>query len=93
MTLPPTPFDQATPDPLDPAAADSAVDTVFPEEPAEDDGKAKKRLRSFWRVLPILVIFALVLAFIIKTFLVLAFFIPSESLVETLQINDRVLVN
>ena len=93
MTLPPTPFDQATPDPLDPAAADSAVDTVFPEEPAEDDGKAKKRQRSFWRELPILVLIALVLAVIIKTFLVQAFFIPSESMVETLQINDRVLVN
>lgn len=89
MTVPPTPFDQATPDPLDPVA----VDTAIPDEPAEDNNKTKKRQRSFWRELPVLVLIALVLAVIIKTFLVQAFFIPSESMVDTLEINDRVLVN
>jgi signal peptidase I len=45
-----------------------------------------------WAELPALVLVALVLAFLIKTFLVQAFYIPSGSMLETLQINDRVLV-
>jgi signal peptidase I len=41
----------------------------------------------------VLVIVALGLALLIKTFLVQAFFIPSDSMQNTLQIGDRVLVN
>lgn len=36
---------------------------------------------------------ALLVAFVVKTFLFQAFFIPSPSMVPTLQIHDRVLVN
>ena len=72
---------------------DDLGDATPTESIAPDDKKAKKKQRSFWRELPILVLIALVLAVVIKTFLVQAFFIPSESMVETLQINDRVLVN
>jgi signal peptidase I len=43
--------------------------------------------------LPFLLVFALFLAFLIKTFLVQAFFIPSGSMQNTLAIGDRVLVN
>jgi signal peptidase I len=42
--------------------------------------------------LPVLVVLALALAFLIKTFLVQAFFIPSGSMIPTLEIGDRVLV-
>jgi signal peptidase I len=42
--------------------------------------------------LPVLLLVALVLAFGIKTFLLQAFYIPSGSMMDTLQINDRVLV-
>jgi signal peptidase I len=41
---------------------------------------------------PVLIVAALVLAFLIKTFLVQAFFIPSGSMIPTLEIGDRVLV-
>ncbi len=54
--------------------------------------KAKKP-RSFWKELPILIGIALVLALLIKTFLVQAFSIPSDSMQNTLQEGDRVLVD
>jgi signal peptidase I len=52
-----------------------------------------KRRRSFWRELPVLVVVALVLALVIKSFAIQAFFIPSSSMENTLEINDRVLIN
>ncbi|SEM37691.1 signal peptidase I [Streptacidiphilus jiangxiensis] len=55
--------------------------------------KAAKKQRSFWKELPILVVVALALALLIKTFLVQAFSIPSGSMENTLQIGDRVLVD
>ena len=40
-----------------------------------------------------LVVLALVIALLIKTFLFQAFYIPSESMLPTLKVHDRVLVN
>ncbi|MQS14191.1 signal peptidase I [Streptomyces kaniharaensis] len=62
------------------------------ESGAEAPGKDKKP-RSFWKELPILIGIALVLALVIKTFFVQAFSIPSESMQNTLQVGDRVLVD
>jgi signal peptidase I len=53
----------------------------------------KPKQASFLRELPVLVGVALLLAMLIKIFLVQAFFIPSGSMEETLQVGDRVLVN
>jgi signal peptidase I len=55
-------------------------------------GKRSKS-RSWWVELPILLAFALILALLIKTFVVQAFFIPSSSMENTLEIGDKVLVN
>lgn len=52
-----------------------------------------RKQRSFWKELPILIGIALVLALLIKTFLVQAFSIPSDSMQNTLQQGDRVLVD
>ena len=60
--------------------------------PGDETPKAKKP-RSFWKELPILIGIALVLALLIKTFLVQAFSIPSDSMQNTLQQGDRVLVD
>lgn len=60
---------------------------------AGTEGKNGKKQRSFWKELPILILVALVLALIIKTFLVQAFSIPSNSMQDTLQVGDRVLVD
>lgn len=61
------------------------------QKPAKGDKPEKKG--SFWKELPVLVVVALVLALIIKTFVIQAFYIPSESMENTLLKNDRVLVN
>ena len=56
-------------------------------------GKDGKRRRSFLRELPVLIVVALVLALLIKSFVIQAFYIPSASMENTLEIGDRVLIN
>lgn len=56
-------------------------------------GEGRRRGRSMWRELPVLVGIALVLALVVKTFLVQAFSIPSGSMENTLRVGDRVLVD
>lgn len=63
------------------------------EEAARQPEAAEERHRSFWRELPFLILIALVIAVVIKTFVIQAFWIPSSSMENTLEINDRVLVN
>ncbi|MFD3326016.1 signal peptidase I [Streptomyces sp. NPDC058701] len=63
------------------------------EREAEDGGTAAHPHRSFWKELPLLIGIALLLALLIKTFLVQAFSIPSDSMQDTLQRGDRVLVD
>ena len=47
---------------------------------------------SFLRELPVLLLIALVLAFLLRTFVVQVFYIPSSSMEPTLSINDRMVV-
>ena len=64
-----------------------------PYEPHKPTPPAKK---PWWLSMiewGILVISALLIAFLIKTYLFQAFYIPSESMVPTLEVHDRVLVN
>ncbi|WP_327688118.1 signal peptidase I [Streptomyces tubercidicus] len=61
--------------------------------PAADTSKEPERQRSFWKELPLLIGIALVMALVIKTFLVQTFSIPSGSMENTLRIGDRVLVD
>ena len=55
--------------------------------------RAPAKRKSFFRELPGIVVTALVISVLIKTFLVQAFYIPSGSMENTLLVNDRVLVN
>ena len=52
-----------------------------------------RRKRSFLKEFPFLIVVALVVSLFIKTFIVQFFFIPSGSMENTLQIDDRVAVN
>jgi signal peptidase I len=58
--------------------------------PPTDDGRHHG---SFWKEVPVLLLIAFGLAFLVKTFLVQAFYIPSGSMENTLQVGDRVLVS
>ena len=63
-------------------------------EPRHGRRRGKRRpSMSWWVELPILLVFALVLALLIKSFVVQAFYIPSSSMENTLEIGDKVLVN
>jgi signal peptidase I len=64
-----------------------------PGQSRQPAGRRGRRKRSFWREFPVLVVIALLLAVVIKTYAIQAFFIPSGSMENTLEINDRVLVN
>jgi signal peptidase I len=69
------------------------VDVVAEETQKPAKGGKKEKKGSFWKELPVLIVVALVLALIIKTFVIQAFYIPSESMQNTLLKDDRVLVN
>ena len=47
---------------------------------------------AFLRELPVLLLIAFVLAFLLRTFVVQVFYIPSQSMEPTLQVNDRMVV-
>lgn len=68
------------------------------EGPQDPDGGAAHEeqrggLAAWLRETVIIVVSALVLSLLIKTFLVQAFYIPSSSMEDTLQVDDRVLVS
>jgi len=52
-----------------------------------------KKPNSFWRELPVLLGVAIVVAIVVRAFVLQTFYIPSESMENTLLIKDRVLVN
>lgn len=54
---------------------------------------SKSSQRSLFKEFPTLLVIALVISVVIKTFLIQFFYIPSGSMENTLQINDRVAVN
>ena len=83
----------------DPGAEPGAeADAQAAAEEASADGAAeaepgKKRKRSFWRDLAVIVVAALVLTILLKTFVVQVFSIPSGSMENTLLPGDRILVS
>lgn len=82
------------------SADDRPEDSVSASNPAPVEAAAtegapvRRRPRvPGWVEFPLLIIGAFLVAFLVKTFLVQAFYIPSGSMEETLAVGDRVLVN
>jgi signal peptidase I len=78
-----------------PEEPDTGESEESPGKGGDKKGKKAGRggVRGFFGELPGLILIAFVLALVIKSFLVQAFFIPSQSMVPTLRVGDRVLVN
>jgi signal peptidase I len=85
-TDPGAPADSGAPDAGGTADATETPDTA-------DTGAVKRRKRSFWRDLAVIVIAALVLTILLKAFVVQVFSIPSGSMENTLLPGDRILVS
>jgi len=62
--------------------------------PAHSAGKTHRNPVLVWvKEIATVVAIALVLSFLLKTFLFRAFYIPSESMESTLDVNDRIFIN
>jgi signal peptidase I len=72
-----------------PRVGGGVTDAALPEEPAGEKGSFVRSVLEWVAVVG----GALVIALVIKTFLLQAFYIPSSSMESTLNIGDRVLVN
>ncbi|MEU3455064.1 signal peptidase I [Micromonospora sp. NPDC006766] len=57
------------------------------------DEQTEKPRSSFWKELPILLGVAILVAVLVRAFVLQTFWIPSPSMENTLKIDDRVLVN
>jgi signal peptidase I len=68
-----------------------------PGGPTRDEPEDKEGKDSAWRRFlgstPFLILVALAVAILVKTFVIQAFYIPSESMVPTLEVGDRVFVS
>jgi signal peptidase I len=70
---------------------DDLIDPIEDEDDTTTDGASSVvRTAIEWIAL---IACALLVAFVVKTFVFQAFYIPSESMVPTLEVGDRVLVN
>jgi signal peptidase I len=82
---------------VSPTSDDEVVPAAPPSESPPTESRptepqpAEQRRRS-WLEIPILLVVALAIAILIKTFLVQAFYIPSISMSPTLERGDRILV-
>jgi signal peptidase I len=75
-------------------AADRDTSERTEADRRDADGSDKdRRSHRFVGSTPFLILVALAVALLVKTFLIQAFYIPSESMEPTLEIGDRVFVN
>ncbi|MBD0322342.1 MAG: signal peptidase I [Aldersonia sp.] len=75
----------------------SVADEAPPVSSSIPEAAPKKKQRPFWRELPILIVVALLLSFLLQTFVARVYLIPSESMEPTLHgcpgcTGDRIIV-
>ncbi|WP_407695380.1 signal peptidase I [Sinomonas albida] len=73
-----------------------AADAAAPHEDGESGHQPRPRrsgILALLREIALILVISIVLSFVIKTFFFKAFYIPSESMVPTLEENDRIFVN
>ncbi|MEO8093749.1 MAG: signal peptidase I [Pseudolysinimonas sp.] len=93
--------DYAAPVPATEPPAERAVEPVAGGGGDAGDGDKRPRkvkrkgsgVVRFLRDVAIILVAAIVISFLIKTFLIRSFYIPSESMEDTLHVNDRIIVN
>ncbi|MUK00812.1 signal peptidase I [Vibrio cholerae] len=78
---------------FDPDADAPVVSGDEPQDRPRDRREPDRGFGAWLKEIATIVVIALVLSFLIKTFLFRAFFIPSGSMEETLEIDDRIFVN
>lgn len=81
----PSPVEEPSPAPV--GATSAAAADRAPEEDEDPDS-----FLAFLRELPVLILVAFALAFLLRTFVIQVFYIPSASMEPTLMINDRMIV-
>jgi signal peptidase I len=85
--------DPAASDPPDSPPPSPALEPVAPSSAPKPSGRKKRSAARNAVEWIIIIVAALLVALVIKTFLFQAFYIPSESMEPTLKPGDRVLVN
>ena len=73
--------------------AKRAEQTELTYSQAQEEGRLGEWLWVQAREGGTVILYALVIAFLVKTFLLRGFYIPSGSMEQTLQVNDRVFIN
>jgi len=76
-------------------ATGPAPDPAVPDPSDDTHGRTKKRTKKslpLWQEVLVLLVTAFVLALVVKTFFLQAFYIPSSSMEPTLQVDDKILV-
>jgi len=74
---------------IQPSAPDQKTPPVPPSEPLEGSSKLWQQVRENLQI----VVIALVLAFLLRTFVVEPRYIPSDSMVPTLEVGDRLVID
>lgn len=74
----------------------SSVDDSRPARRRASKSQKKEQPEGMWpkiKEVLLVIVYALIIAFIVKTFIIRGFYIPSGSMENTLQLNDRIFVN
>lgn len=69
------------------------IEITTPTRREQQEAKRKRGVLLFLRDLLVIFVVAVLVSFLIKTFLIRSFFIPSQSMEQTLEVNDRIIVN